>query len=183
MTDESPPQRYDITAIVFHWTLAAAIVVVLPLGFLAARAPDSQRAATLLRVHIPLGILILLMTVARAIWRYRHAPPARPAGQPRWQIGVARVSHGLLYVVPIVMGISGIGLLALSGAAPIVFERVRAELPDFSRFPPMTVHALGAFLLVALLGLHVAAALYHQFYRRDRLLSRMGVGAAAGTVR
>ena len=180
MTDKRPFWRYDIGAIVFHWTVAAAILVALPLGFLAAHAPDDRHAALLLRVHIPLGILTLVLTVARAIWRYRHAPPPPPAGQPRWQIDVARVSHALLYAVPMVLGASGLALLALSGAAPIVFARVQGVLPDFSRFPPMAVHALAAFILIGLVGLHGAAVVYHQFYRRDRLLARMGIGSPAG---
>lgn len=183
MADHGTPRLYDSVAILFHWALAAAILVVLPLGFLAAHASDSRQAASLLRIHIPLGILILVLTAARAIWRYRHAPPPRPPGQPRWQIGVARVSHVLLYVVPMALGISGLALLALSGAAPIVFAHARGALPDFSRFPPMAVHASGAIVLIGLIGLHVGAVIYHQLYRRDRLLARMGIGASSGPSR
>lgn len=179
MTDEISARRYDIVAIVFHWTVAAAILVALPLGFLAAHASNDRQAALLLRGHVPLGILILVLTVARAMWRYSHVPPPPPAGQPRWQLGMARVSHALLYAVPMVLAASGLALLALSGAAPIVFGRIRGVLPDFSRFPPMTVHALAAFVLVGLIGLHMAAGLiYHQLYRRDRLLARMGLGSS-----
>ncbi len=183
MTARHFPERHDALAITFHWVLAAAILVALPLGVLAARAPDSRAAASLLRIHIPLGILILVLTVARAIWRYRHAPLPPPPGQPRWQARVARVSHALLYVLPIASGASGLGLLAVSGAAPIVFARVEGHLPDLSRFPPMAVHALLAFVLIGLIGLHLAAAVYHQVYRRDRLLARMGIGSAAGAPR
>lgn len=118
--------------------------------------------------------------VARALWRYRHALPARPARQPRWQSGVARVSHVLLYVLPVVLGISGLGLLALSGAAPVMFARAQGALPDFWRFPPMAVHALTAFALIGLVGLHVAAAIYHQLYRSERLLASMGIGSPSG---
>lgn len=171
---------YDLPAIVLHWALAAAILAALPLGFLAAHASDGRQAILLLRIHIPLGILVFGLTLARVVWHCRHAPPPPPQGQPRWQIAAARVAHVLLHVVPLVLGASGLGLLALSGAAPIVFARVWGGLPDFSHFPPMAVHAFAAFVLVGLLGLHVAAALYHQFYRRDRLLARMGVGSPSG---
>lgn len=183
MTDNRAFPSYDAVAIAFHWTLAAAILVALPLGLLAAHASDSSQTVALLRAHIPLGILILALTLARAMWRYRHAPPAPPAGQPRWQLRVARVWHVLLYVVPIVIGGSGIALLALSGAAPIVFARVQGALPDFSRFRPMEVHALAAFVLIGLIGLHLAAAIYHQVYRTDRLLARMGIGSPSGSPR
>ena len=180
MARDGTPRRYTSVAIALHWTLAAAILAALPIGFLAAHAPDSSRAEALLRIHVPLGVLIVILTVVRAVWRYGHrAPPALP-GQPRWQIGVARVSHTLLYVVPIIVGISGIALLVLSGAAPLLFLHVQGVLPDFSRFRPMTVHALGALALVGLIGLHLAAVIYHQFVRRDRLLARMGVGVGNG---
>ena len=179
MTARCPARRYDVVAIVFHWTVAATILLALPLGFLAAHAPDHRQAALLLRAHIPLGVLVLVLTVARAIWRYRHAPPPLSSGQPRWQAGLARISHALLYAVPIVLCASGIALLALSGAAPIVFAGVQAVLPDFSHFPPMAVHALAAFILIGLIGVHGGAVVYHQFYRRDRLLARMGIGSPA----
>lgn len=179
MTDPRPARPYGAGAIAFHWIVAAAIVVALPLGFLAAHAADDRQAASLLRVHVPLGILILVLTVARAIWRYRHAPPAPPAGQPRWQSGAARVSHALLYAVPMALGVSGVALLALSGAAPVVFGRVQGVLPEFARLPPMAAHALAAFVLVGLIGLHGAAVVYHQIHRRDRPLARMGVGLPA----
>lgn len=178
MTDRRP-ERYTAVAIAFHWTVAAAILVALPLGFLAAQAPDSEKAASLLRAHVPLGILILLLTAARGVWRLRHAPPAPLSDQPGWQIGLARVSHALLYVLPLASAASGIALLALSGAAPVVFARVPGTLPDFAPFPPMAVHAVAAFGLIALIGLHVTAVIYHRVHRRERLLARMGVGRSS----
>lgn len=183
MAGSGTPQRYGSLAIAFHWTVAAAILVALPLGFLAAHATDARQAASVLRIHVPLGILILVLTAGRAIWRYRHRPPPAPAGQPRWQAGAARITHILLYVVPIVTGVSGLALLALSGAAPILFSRARGALPDFSRFPPMTAHALGAFALVGLLCFHLGAVVYHQVLRRDRLLARMGIGVPSKVLR
>lgn len=177
MAGDDTRRRYDSVAIAFHWTIAGAILIALPLGFLAAHAGDRQQAAALLRVHVPLGLLVLLLTVARAVWRYRHAPPPMPSGQPRWQAAAARGSHALLYVMPIVIGTSGVGLLILSGAAPVIFSRAQGALPDFSRFPPMTVHALGACALAGLLCLHLAAVAYHLIVRRDRPLARMGIGS------
>lgn len=102
-------------------------------------------------------------------------PPAL-SGQPRWQVGVAPGTHVLLYVVPIVMAASGLALMAVSGAAPIIFSRLPGALSDFSRFPPISVYALGAFALLSLVCSHVTAAICHRFVRRDWLLARMGIG-------
>lgn len=183
MAGHDAPGRYDPLAIAFHWTSAMAILAAIPLGFLAARATDDRHTAALLRIHVPLGILILILTLARVLWRVRHAPPPAPSGQPRWQLAVARISHVLLYGVPLVLGTSGIGLMILSGAAPAIFSQVQDNLPDFRRFPPMTVHAVGAFALAGLICLHVAAAVYHQVVRRDRLFARMGIGTASDALR
>ena len=73
---------------------------------------------------------------------------------------------------------SGIGMMALSGAAPAVFGAAGAALPDFHDFAPRAPHGLGANLLILLLVAHVGAALHHQFVRRDGLLRRMWYGPA-----
>jgi cytochrome b561 len=52
-------------------------------------------------------------------------------------------------------------------------------LPDFDTLAPRAVHGATAFLLLGLATAHVAAALYHQAVRRDRLLGRMGIGPLA----
>ena len=74
------------------------------------------------------------------------------------------------------MGASGIGMLSLSGAGPIIFGRVEGHLPDFWNFKPRIPHGIGARLLVILLFLHIGAALYHHFILRDGSLKRMRFG-------
>ena len=83
--------------------------------------------------------------------------------------------HYALYVAVILMAASGIGIAVQAGLADIVFRGSGAPLPEtFAAFRPRTVHGVLAWVLVALVGLHVAAALFHQLVRHDRLLSRMG---------
>jgi len=98
------------------------------------------------------------------------------AGSPHWQQRTAQVVHILLYVVILAMVASGIGMMALSGAAPIIFGGEAARLPDFWAYPPRLPHGIGARLLLALVVFHAGAALYHQFIRRDHLLRRMWFG-------
>jgi cytochrome b561 len=81
-----------------------------------------------------------------------------------------------MYAILVIMLGSGIALAILSGLVPILLGALD-PLPDFRTFPPLIAHGLGAWALMGLIALHIAAALYHQFWRRDRLLARMGVGA------
>lgn len=172
--------RYGTLATILHWASAVAILALLALGFMAARSSDPARTAILLRIHVPLGVMVLALTVARIAWWFFDRRPEEPAGQPPWQSLAARATHRLLYGLLILMGGSGIGLMVLSGAGAALFLAPPGPLPDFASFAPMKAHALGAFAIVALLSCHVGAVAYHQFYRRDRLLARMGIGAAAG---
>ena len=172
--------RYGGLAAALHWVSALAILAMLALGFMAAGSSDPARTAALLRIHVPLGVLVLALTVTRIVWWLFDRRPGEPDGQPYWQGLVAHATHTLLYGVLILIGTSGIGLMALSGAGSVLLLGASGLLPNFADFAPMRVHALGAFALLALLALHVGAAFYHQIYRRDRVLARMGFGSAQG---
>lgn len=169
--------RYGVLAIGFHWVLAVAILAELPLGLLAAHAPDVQHSAALLRIHVPLGVLILLLALSRLVWWMVDRRPKATTGEPRWRIGAAHLVHVLLYGLPILIGASGVALMVMSGAAPMLFSAKPGMLPRFTDFAPMTVHATSAFLLIGMLGCHLGAVVFHQFVRRDHLLARMGVGS------
>jgi cytochrome b561 len=178
MSAKSSASRYGSVAIAVHWLSALAVLALLALGLTAANTADPAVKSALLRIHIPLGTLVLLLTLFRIVWWFIDRRPAPLAGMPRWQISAETVVRVLLYAVVVLLGASGIGLLVLSGAAPILFFHAPGALPDFWQFPPMLVHYAAALLLIALICGHIAAALYHQFLKRDRLLYRMGVGSA-----
>lgn len=169
--------RYGALAIGLHWLSAVAILTLLVLGFTAANAVDPQRTITMLRLHVPLGLFVLVLTLVRIVWWLLDKQPDDHVGQPRWRAVTAHSVHLLLYLVVIVMGASGIGLMVFSGAAQVLFFGAIRQLPDFTALKPLAMHVAGAFMLLALLVLHVGAAFHHQVFRRDRLLARMGVGS------
>lgn len=178
MAWKSNANRYGSVAITIHWVSAAAIVAMFALGFLAANTQDPLVKATLLRAHVPLGILVLALTVGRlGWWWFFDRRPQHVLGSPRWQALSERFVRVLLYLLIIVMGTSGISLTVLSGAVPVLFFNSGHPLPDFWTYIPMVAHFAAAFILLGLVGLHIAAALYHQFYKRDRLLARIGIGS------
>lgn len=176
MPVKSSIHRYGSVAIVFHWLSAAAVLALLVLGFRAAGTEDPVAKAALLRIHVPLGGLILALTVLRLAWRMTDRKPDDVAGTPRWQAMTARVVHGLLYGAILVMGASGVALVAVSGAGPVLFDGAAAALPNFRDHAPRAWHGLGAFVLLSLIAVHAGAVLYHHVVRRDRLLARMGIG-------
>lgn len=170
---KSTASRYGAVLVSIHWLSALLIVILIASGFRAAGTVDPAAKAAILRLHVPIAIVTLVLTIARIGWWWGFdRKPAPVAGAPRWQELAARAVHVLFYILILGMIASGIGMLALSGAAPTIFGGAGA-LPDFWTYPPRLPHGIGARVFLALLVLHVGAALYHHFIRRDGLLWRM----------
>jgi cytochrome b561 len=163
---KSRADRYGAVAVSIHWLSAILIIALLGSGFRAANAGDATAKAGILRFHIPVAIVVLLLTALRIAWWRFDRKPLPVQGSPRWQERIARWIHLAFYVVILGMVASGIGMMVLSGAAPAVFGAPGAILPNFTQYPPRVPHGIGGFLIVGLLILHAGAALYHQFVPR-----------------
>jgi cytochrome b561 len=179
MTLKSSQQRYGAVPIAIHWLSAIAILVMLGTGLTAANTTDEAAKTGILTVHVSVGIGVAVLTLLRLVWWLAvDRRPQRHTGIARWQATLSHLVHIALYAVIVLMVASGIALALLSGLVPALFTGGLAVLPDFRDYPPFFAHWAGGWAMIALVGLHVAAALYHQFWRRDRLMARMGLGAA-----
>ncbi len=177
MSAKSTRTKYGSIAITIHWIMAILILVLLGSGFRAASTVVAEAKATILLVHAPVGISVLVLLILRIVWwLFFDKKPNEIGGQPRWQEVSAKAVHYSFYGVLFLMTASGVGMFILSGAGPILFGGGTEALPDFDNFAPRVPHGLGARLLIALVVLHAGAALYHQFIRKDGLLSRMWFG-------
>jgi cytochrome b561 len=166
--------RYATSQVAVHWLAAAAVIFLLATGtFVLEALPNDVRKIANLRIHLLVGALAGMLVIARLLLRRRHPlPPALPGDR------IARLGHVALNVVVLLMVLSG-GMLALqSGLLDAVFGS--GALPaDFKTYTPRKVHGLAAELAMGLVALHIAAALFHQFVRRDGLLGRMRLGRSA----
>ncbi|MFN0190895.1 MAG: cytochrome b [Aestuariivirga sp.] len=177
MSLKSTPERYGALPIALHWISAILILALVVAGFIAANQIDPVAKAAILRVHAPVGTLVLVLTLFRlAWWLFIDRKPVEAAGMSTLQSRASKAVHGLFYVAIIGLAASGIAMFILSGAGEILFGTSTSPLPDFWNYSPRYGHAILARLMVLLLVLHVGAALYHQFVRGDRLLARMGLG-------
>jgi len=170
---KSTNTNYGTVAVTIHWLSAVLILLLLGSGFRAGEMLDPTAKANMLQFHVPMGITILLLTLARIVWWWRFdTKPAAVGNASPWQEQSARVVHILFYIIIIGMSASGIGMFVLSGAAPVVFGGSQASLPDFNLYPPRVPHGIGARAMVVLLALHMGAALYHHFIKHDLALKR-----------
>lgn len=175
MALRSSNDRYGSVAIALHWISAVVIIGALGMGLIVDNISGDADTLVPLRIHIILAVAAVALTLGRiAWWVFADRRPAPLAGVPRLQHWAASANHLLMYAAILVLGASGIATLILSGAMPALIGG--GGLPDFSEVAPRQVHGLVARAMIALVALHIGAALYHQFVRRDRLLARMGIG-------
>ncbi|HJV68898.1 cytochrome b [Ideonella sp.] len=175
----TPARRYGGVAIGFHWLLALMIIVSFGVGWYMSDLPMSPTRLKLFNWHKWAGVTILALSVLRLAWRLTHRPPADPAG-PRWQQQAAHAMHWALYALFFLVPLAGWAYSSAAGF-PVVWFGV-LPLPDFVS-PDKALadlmkerHAVLAWTLGALVVLHIAAALKHQFVDRDGLLDRMRFG-------
>jgi len=174
--------RYHPVLIVLHWLLAALILFSLAMGMLwLSEIPNASLDKLFaLRGHMAAGIAILVLMLVRLAVRLGTRRPAPATIGNALLDRLAALVHYAFYAVVVLMAASGIALAVQAGLPDIVFFGSGAPLPEsFGAFTPRKAHGLLARLLLALVALHVLAALYHQVVRRDRLLGRMGVGRAS----
>jgi cytochrome b561 len=172
------PKRYHPLLIALHWLLAFLIIFMLLVGLLSLKwMPNNPAKLMPLGFHMATGTLILALMLIRIVVRVMTKKPEEATAGNRFLDLIGKITHYALYVFAILMAVSGIGISAQAGLAPIVFGASGAPLPeDFFVYPVRYGHGYIAITLIVLILMHVGAALYHQFFRKDRLLSRMGIG-------
>jgi cytochrome b561 len=171
--------RYSSVSIALHWLTAALIVAAFVLALVVDDLGQPLKG-TLVTVHKSLGLAVLALFVLRILWRLVQPPPPLPASTS-----------------PLVEKASGLGHLALYGlmaAVPVVgilFVFYRGRGLDFGLFSIASpfaenrdtarsfreLHEFLAYALMALAGLHAAAALWHHYVWKDGLLDRMRPGS------
>lgn len=173
------PTRYHPALVALHWFLAAFIPLALALGmFVLKKIPnDSPQKLEALRAHMIGGGTILSLMLARLVVRLRsERPEPATTGSPALD-RIARISHVAFYGLVFAMVGTGLATAVLADLPAIVFGGTGAALPaSFDAFPTRVIHGVIAKVFVAAMAVHVLAALYHHFVRRDGLLRRMWFG-------
>ena len=172
-------QRYSNVTVAFHWITVALVLFQAYLGFRFGLSKPGPARDDVFIWHKTMGVIILLLTLARLFYRWRNPPPPFPPELPTWERIAAVWNHRLFYILLIAMPI--VGLVAVSGYAngpttPLLGGIEIPVIPGVSRETGDVageMHEIAAFLLVALILMHAGAALKHQFVDRWRGSARM----------
>jgi cytochrome b561 len=169
---------YSGPAIALHWTVALLVLVVGVLGLLHDDWPRKTQAAWI-NIHALLGLLTWVLVMLRIGWRSQHKPPDMPDEVGAFSRRTATPVHLLLYFLLLTIPIVGIitfvwhGRVFNLGLFKVNFG-VKSDRAIFH--PTEDLHGYLAYALFALVAIHLLAALWHHFIRRDSVLQRMWPG-------
>lgn len=173
-------KQYGVVMILAHWIGAAIIVFMLVLGLVMTAMPDVGFSTTkikLILLHKAIGVIALCFVALRLLWRLLNKTPALPSTMPSWQQALAQVNIIILYGLMFGLPITGWVVSSASGM-PISFFGL-FTLPDivqqnqFLALAFMKIHAILAYSLIAVIALHILAALYHHFVLKDGVFLRI----------
>jgi superoxide oxidase len=170
--------RFDQISIALHWLTVLLIIVQFASAWLReAVEHDTRLAAAILASHQTTGVLTWIVVLVRLVWRYTFAYlPPFPQSMPQVQQWIAKANEYGLYALLLLQPITGFGDALFRGhpfelfiwEVSTPFEHNVAIRSIFEE-----VHEFGAKALLALIGLHAGAALFHHLVLRDGVLQRM----------
>ena len=175
-----PAGQYGAIAKLFHWVTLGLMLVALPLGFVIQHVKDASKMG-FYALHDSAGLTILFVALARLAWRRLSPPPSLPHDMPKLMRTTSTAVHHALYALLILQPL--LGFLA-TNAWGFPMQGATAylgfiELPKFMEAWEglakilSLLHSIGGWLLVVLIALHIAGALFHHAIRRDGTLMRM----------
>lgn len=165
--------RYSNMAVAIHWLSAALIIVQIIIGLTFVDMPRGPERTGLLTWHTTVGVIILLLALARLAVRLMYAPPPYPESFPKWERRVAVWSHRSLYFLIIALPLTGLAAVSKGAVGGLT------GLVGGMRFPVVPIpvlgetHALLAWSMIVLLAIHVLGALKNQFVTGGPVAGRM----------
>jgi cytochrome b561 len=163
---------------VLHWVIALAVLGQIAFGWYLQTVPRLTPDRTVfVNLHKSTGLVIGILILVRLAWRLTHEPPPLPAAMPVWERRAARASHVLLYVCMLIMPLAGYTASNFSKFGVKLFNRIvlppwgvddRAVYAFFNG-----LHVATSYVFVALIAIHIAAALKHLFLSRYGVFRRM----------
>jgi cytochrome b561 len=183
--------RYGNVAMTFHWVIALLVITNICLGLYMSDLPRSDPMKfEIFQIHKSIGLTVLVLSILRVLWRFVNPIPPLPAGMnPALKFG-AHASHFLLYFLIVFIPLTGYIMVSASPLGNGTSYFGLFDWPNLPLFTGMTreqlhpihetwedIHVYLAWSAIVLIPIHVGAALYHYFMRRDTVLQRMMPGA------
>jgi len=170
--------KYSGFAIFLHWLVALLVLTLVAMGIFMSDIPkgDPDRAF-FFNLHKSIGLTTGIVVLIRLWWRHKSPAPPLPGSVPAWQVRASKISHGLLYLCLLAMPIIGFAASQYTKYGVTYFGLFK--IPPLAAENPATrdllqeIHHELAYVLILLVVVHVLAALYHHFVKKDGVIQRI----------
>ncbi|MBV5277509.1 MAG: cytochrome b/b6 domain-containing protein [Campylobacteraceae bacterium] len=169
------PKIYSNPLVFLHWFQGILLTFILLSGTLVLSSiPNTIAKIGSLKVHIVLGLVIFILTIARLIILAKYPKPAKLTQMGVWREKLISLNHLLIYMVIIAMAISGVVLGKMTGLSDIVFFGSTLALPEsFKALTIGVVHGVLSKVLIALIVIHIVGVFSYMLKTKENILKRM----------
>ncbi len=170
-------QTWGSLSIGLHWLSFILILSLAMIGLLMTDLANGPLKIQVYALHKSFGLTVLALTIIRLVWRLFSITPAITANTPAWQNIIAKLTHGLLYLLLFAMPLSG-WLYNSAAGFPLKYFGL-FKLPKLSGYDPDLkqlagdAHGIFFYILAVLMLMHAGAALKHHYLDKDNTLTRM----------
>lgn len=167
--------KYSKRMVIIHWLTLVLLIAALVLGG-AAHDARHEGSATVMGylLHAAAGGAILLLTLARLLFRRKDGVPPTLGETPMDK--VAKGIHYLLYIVLVLLPVSGMAQIATSDIGKALLSGDMSLLPEkMEGVVAHNMHEALVSVLLVLVAVHLLGALKHQFIMKDGLIDRMSL--------
>ncbi|QBR84068.1 cytochrome b [Legionella israelensis] len=168
---------YSPMSKLFHWLIAFIVIMMLSFSFFLDSVPEKYRSFAFM-IHKSFGITVLFLMLFRFVWVHISGKPPLPDNIPDWQRFMSRFVQYSLYLLLILMPLSGWIMSVAANKPPSYFGLFILPFPGIGSDKALAkwmnqTHEILAWVIITFVALHVIAALKHHFIDKNNVLRRM----------
>jgi len=169
--------RYSVGSKWLHWVIALLVIGMLSMGFFLSSLSEAIQPMAIM-YHRSTGITILFLVLFRLYWLFCKGKPALPSHIPLWEKRLSHAVQASMYLCLLLMPLIGWAMSMAANHAPVFFGLFTMSIPGIPVDKALSnelfnLHRLFAYILIALISLHLLGVLKHQWIDKDKILQRM----------
>lgn len=175
---DTSSNRYPGVAMVLHWLIAAGVIAQWRIAVAGENADTQEAGREIMTNHFSLGVVILLLVLARLAWRFVQPNPPLASHLAPWERWLAKITHTLFYILLIVMPLAGWVAMSKYGNGVDVFGIFSLPALPIASDPEgakniFSIHAASGVTVLVLTAIHILGTLKHTLIDKDGNLFRM----------
>jgi len=168
---KSTKSKFGVCSLTIHWLNTLLVIIIILSGLLLTFVPFF-RDPFQYHLHTGFGLMILTLTIIRIIWYFIDTKPSLPDGIEGLHAKLYDWNHSGLYILMILMSISGAVILFTTDLKNFLFDD--APTTTYFDMPVTFIHDIIGYILIIFVGVHIVGVFYYQFFK-SKILIRMGV--------